>query len=267
MFAAWRQFSFEEDSVLSPDGSCKHLLWKLARAELLDPTDPTNIRTRTKTIEYLEVQAAAALRKMHDPRLALSDKLTSQNGTNAVDDSAQAHKDMIGCHATNDALAESVFGTFDMILHRCPGISQEAASGVSQAIRSMALSHGDTCSHRKGSKASKESEKLMEKGHIGYFHALPTHEQEALVELARTTVKELRGIDRDDHATLDEYHKVNHCHTMPHNPMLESTVASSNNHSIVCRRGGRPMRTQSSTHSSRGMRWRSASLSAGVSVA
>lgn len=210
LFAAWRQFSLQEETVLSPDGSCKHLLWKLTRDELLNPKDETNVRTRQKTIEYLEVQAVAALRKMQDPKLALCDKLTSQGGANAVDDTSEAHLDTIGCHATNDALAESIFGTFDMILHRCPGISQEAASGLSQAVRSMMLSLGDSVQHKRGSQASKEAENAK-KEYIGYFYSLPVHEQEALVELARTTVSEMRGIDRADHAALDQYHKV--CHT------------------------------------------------------
>lgn len=207
LFAAWRRFTLEEDSIMSPDGSQKHLIWKLARDELLNPMDATNMRTRTKTIEYLEVQAAAALRKMHDPRLALCDKLTSQHGVNAADDNSQAHTDTLGCHATNDVLAESVFGTFDMILRRCPGISQEAASGLSQAVRSMMLSLGDNVAHRKGSRAAREA-KDKEEDYIGYFYTLPVREQEALVELARSTVREMRDVDRADHATLDEYHKV-----------------------------------------------------------
>lgn len=36
---------------MSPDGSTKHLLHKLARDELLVPTDATNMSTRAKTIE------------------------------------------------------------------------------------------------------------------------------------------------------------------------------------------------------------------------
>jgi len=112
-FADWRKYTFEKDTRLSPDGSKPHLLYKLARDELLQPTDATKIRTRAKTIEYLEVQCAAALRKMHDPKLALADKLTSQDGANSIGKQAQAHADTQGCSASNDALAESVFGTFD----------------------------------------------------------------------------------------------------------------------------------------------------------
>lgn len=110
---------------------------------------------------------------------------------------------MIGCHATNDSLAESVFGTYDKILRRCPGISMEAASGVAQAVRSMTLSLGDVVSHRKAHC------KVEQKGGTGWFHGLPEKEQEALIELARLTVKEMRDQDRADHRTLDEYHKVN----------------------------------------------------------
>eukprot|EP00327_Prymnesium_parvum_P001617 CAMPEP_0182849310 /NCGR_PEP_ID=MMETSP0006_2-20121128/29494_1 /TAXON_ID=97485 /ORGANISM="Prymnesium parvum, Strain Texoma1" /LENGTH=72 /DNA_ID=CAMNT_0024979843 /DNA_START=79 /DNA_END=294 /DNA_ORIENTATION=- len=62
---------------------------------------------------------------------SLHNHLTSQDGKERYEGSEQqAHLDMVGCHATNDTLAESVFGTYDMILRRCPGISMEAASGV-----------------------------------------------------------------------------------------------------------------------------------------
>lgn len=116
--------SYEEETIMAPDGKTKHLVWTLVRDELLSPVDPTNVLTESKTIEYLEVQCIAGLRKMHDRRIAIHDKLTSMDGANCIDNSQQAHRDTIGCHATNDALAESVFGTYDMILRRCPGKSQ-----------------------------------------------------------------------------------------------------------------------------------------------
>lgn len=215
LFAQWRRYSMEEDSICSPDGHTKHLVWKRVLSELQSPVDATNVATRSKCIEYLEVQCAAALRKLHDPKLALSTQLTSQDGAYRYDSSSQAHLDMLGCHATNDVLAESVFGTYDMILRRCPGISMEAASGVAQAVRSMSLSFGDAVAHRKA-KCRKE-----EKAGTGWFYSLPEHEQEALVELARVTVKEMRDQDRNDHRVLDEYHKV----IMPMRTNLAVTVS------------------------------------------
>lgn len=260
LFAEWRRYTMNEDSILSPDGSTKHLVWNLTLNELLAPMDATNAATRDKCIEYLEVQCVAALAKMHDPRLALRDKLSSQNGEHSFENSRQAHEDTIGCHATNDALAESVFGTYDMILRRCPGISMEAASGVAQAVRSMMLSLGDQVCHRKAS-CKKE-----QKHCVGWFYGLPEKEQEALVELARTTVKEMRDIDRNDHRTLDEYHKVRASFTYsPHVVGCFQTLTRGL-YSAVDRRDERPMNKMNSIRSSRSMRSPLAFLSDGVSV-
>lgn len=132
LFQEWRRYSMQDETVLSPNGKTKHKVWKLARDELLVPSDETNVRTRLKTVEYLEVQCRAALRKMQDPKLALRDKLSSADGSNSVGNTGQAHLDTKGIHATNCVLAESVFGTFDMVLRRFGGISMEAASGVAQ---------------------------------------------------------------------------------------------------------------------------------------
>ncbi|KAL1495338.1 hypothetical protein AB1Y20_016708 [Prymnesium parvum] len=43
---------------------------------------------------------------------------------------------------------------------------------------------------------------------MGYACSLPERELEALVEMARFSVKENRDIDRADHAALDNYHKM-----------------------------------------------------------
>lgn len=177
LFAEWQRQTFEEEHVLSPDRSRKHLVWKLVREELLNPQDPTNKLTHDKTIEYLEVQCAAGIRKMHDPRLALCDQLTSKEGIHSIGRSADAHADLVGCHATNDSLSEGTFGTFDMILRRCSGVSQEAASAVAQACRSKMLSFGDNVAHRK------ESTKAEVASYEGLCFKLPPHEQESLVEL------------------------------------------------------------------------------------
>lgn len=58
LFAEWRRYTMEEDTLLAPDGVTKHWLWKQALAELSSPDDATNIATRAKCIEYLEVHGA-----------------------------------------------------------------------------------------------------------------------------------------------------------------------------------------------------------------
>ena len=182
LFAAWRKYTFEEQLCLSPDGSTKHLTYALVRAELLNPTDPSNVASRLKTIEYLEVQATGGLKKMRDPKISLAKWLTSQDGAHAIGKSQLARADTLGLDATNDRLAESCFGNWDYVLRRCPGITMEAASAIAQAIRAKSFAEG------------------------GAFHLLPPHEQDALIEFARTTVREERKVDRAHHAELDSYH-------------------------------------------------------------
>lgn len=69
-----------------------------------------------------------------------------------------------------------MFGTFDMVLKRFQGISMEAASGVSQAVRSKMLSLGDRVARRK------QCTKVTEESYVGYVHSLPEHELQALVD-------------------------------------------------------------------------------------
>ena len=59
--------------------------------EALRPSDPTNVASHQKTVEYLQVQCAAAIYKMEDRKLAIADKLTALNGLNAFGNNSQAH--------------------------------------------------------------------------------------------------------------------------------------------------------------------------------
>mgnify|MGYP007078093354 CR=1 FL=1 len=163
LFAEWHDRMFDTDHVMSPDGTEPHLVFKLARDELLNPTDPTNARTRLKTIEYLEVQCKGGLEKMTDPKLALKQHLEVPD--------VLARADTIGLDATNDRLAESLFGCWDYVLRRNPGISLEAASALVHAMRSKTYGEG------------------------GRLEQLPEKEVRALIEMSLITVGEMRAID------------------------------------------------------------------------
>ena len=178
LFAEWRKYMFEDKCALSADGTTSYLTYKLVRDELLDPRDPTNQGSRLKTIEYLEVQAKAALLKINDPKLALARNLAPVEGVGDV----LGRADTIGLDATNDRLSESIFGMWDYILRRNPGITLEAASALVQAMAMKAFDEG------------------------GMLDQLPEKEARALFDMARTTMDEMRVIDRADHAALDAYH-------------------------------------------------------------
>jgi hypothetical protein len=134
-------------------------------------------------LRLIEVQCRASLKKMHDTKLAIADKLSSLGGAkSSAKLTAADHADLMGLDATNDRLAESVFGRYDLILRRFPGISMEAASALAQAMSAKSFDEG------------------------GAFWNLPERERHALVEYARTTVREMRAVDRADHKELAAYH-------------------------------------------------------------
>ena len=143
------------------------------RDELFDPKDPTNQKSRVKTIEYLEVQVKGGLRKMTDPKLAIKQNLETAD--------MLARADTIGLDATNDRLAESVFGCWDYVLRRNPGITMEAASALVQAMRNKPFANG------------------------GALDQLPEKEALALFEYARLTLREMRKVDHAHHADHDAY--------------------------------------------------------------
>ena len=93
--------------------------------------------TLTLTLQYLQVQCAAGITKMHDTRTVLPEYLTSQDGAKCWSKVAKGHADTKGTEANNDKFSESVFGVFDRMLKMFHGVSREAASGLSQVTASQ----------------------------------------------------------------------------------------------------------------------------------
>jgi hypothetical protein len=185
-FHEYLNHMFEKETVRSPDGSKKHPQYKLAMEEVLNPKDETNQRTYNLTVEYLSVQCAAGVRKMHDPKTVLPQYLSSQDGAQSFGKQAQGHADSMGCECANDKLAESVFGTFDRMLKQFSGISREAASALAQAMRHKSFWRGDSVERRKQQQPPPPG--------IGYFWTLPWQEREALVEYSISAVRETRKV-------------------------------------------------------------------------
>ena len=190
----------QEDTRMAPDGKTPHPWYKLALAEVLDPTDATNRRTRDLTIRYVQAQFAAGIRKLHDPRTVLHKYLTSQDGELSFSKQAQAHTDSRGCEMTNDKFSESVFGTFDRALRRNEGCSRAAAAALAHGMRMKSYWQADAVQHRKQQEPPPPSR--------GYAYTLPWQEQHALVYYCQRTVREHRKVDRADDAEDAAYVKA-----------------------------------------------------------
>lgn len=91
LFREYLRYTFAHEVCLSPDGRTRHLKYKLALDEVTAPSDTSNQRAEAKTIEYIQVQCAAALEKLHDTKLAIADKLQSDGGANSVGNTEAAH--------------------------------------------------------------------------------------------------------------------------------------------------------------------------------
>ena len=81
----------QADKVLAPDGKTKHQWYKLALAEVLDPEDETNRKTRDLTVEYLRAMFTGGHAKLHDNRTVIPQYLTSENGALSFGNQAQGH--------------------------------------------------------------------------------------------------------------------------------------------------------------------------------
>ena len=75
-----------------------------------------SVQATEKAVELAECMANAALQAMRDPRRAIADKLTSQEGVNAAGKLDSVHEKAAGAHQMNDHV-ESNFGCFDLVAH------------------------------------------------------------------------------------------------------------------------------------------------------
>ena len=148
--------------------------------------------------------AISGLKKMRDPKIAISDWLTSQDGKYSLGNNAEAHRLTVGAHTTNDRV-ESNFGGYDAVLRIFENISVEAAAGLAQQMR---MHHFDSCerhglSDRRKAKAAQETQ--ADGGSTGFMYALSEEVQEAGVEAARQLRAEARRWERADRKEQAEY--------------------------------------------------------------
>ena len=83
------------------------------------------------TLKLIQQMATRALEKLHDKKIALADKLTSQGGVNALGKRQEAAERTHGIDGTNDR-SENKFAIADYVMRTYRGISVFNASGIVQ---------------------------------------------------------------------------------------------------------------------------------------
>jgi hypothetical protein len=129
-FAAWRAEQLEKE-VTAADGTRYYVAREVLREARTPRPGSGNEQAKAKTLELAKAQATRALEKMHDKRLALADKLSSQDGENAYSSNADAHARTLGVHGTNDGV-ENKFASADYTMRTYRGISVLNTSGIVQ---------------------------------------------------------------------------------------------------------------------------------------
>jgi muconolactone delta-isomerase len=83
------------------------------------------------TLKLIQQMATRALEKLHDKKIALADKLTSQGGVNALGKRQEAAERTHGIDGTNDR-SENKFAIADYVMRTYRGFSVFNASGIVQ---------------------------------------------------------------------------------------------------------------------------------------
>eukprot|EP00966_Prymnesium_polylepis_P244308 5650139-Prymnesium_polylepis.1 len=163
------------------------------------PTGSGEEIARPFMLKVLKAQAERALEKLHDKRLALSNKLTSQDGDYAMSKNADGHRRTMGCNTTNDAV-ENKFATGDYVMRTFRGISVVNASGIVEQRNAHDFDRAVTIvSDRRKRRADGEPEKQEQ----GFFWRLAEAARHALIRTGRRLAPEERKGARADKAAHD----------------------------------------------------------------
>eukprot|EP00966_Prymnesium_polylepis_P184914 4285642-Prymnesium_polylepis.1 len=201
LFQAWRE-ELQTETFPSPDGSKHHPWYQRILSEARAPVNKSSAAATDVTIDLAQAMAVAGLAKMRDPKIAIADWLTSQDGSKSIGKNAAAHAATAGAHTTN-CRVESNFGSFDHVLRTFESICIENASGIAQQMRMHHFdSRTDHVVHdrRKAKQAAKPTSSS-----VGFFDALSEQVQQSGIEMARLLKPEARADARADRKEQAEY--------------------------------------------------------------
>ena len=138
-FKEWQQELF--DTVVKAEDGTEHFIVREVLREARAPAPGSGNHQATElTLKLAKEMASRALEKMHDPKLAIADKLSSQGGANAFSANADGHARVQGVHGTNDS-SENKFAISDYVMRTYRGIgpSSTPLASCSNALRMTSI--------------------------------------------------------------------------------------------------------------------------------
>ena len=128
---------------------------------------------------------------MRDPRRAIADKLSSQDGANAVGRLADVHEHTKDTHQMNDHV-ESNFGCYDLVAHMFRYTTVENLSGIAQQMRNKDFFLPVPVASRSQQDVAGGGQRP------GFFYrGLSESMRESLVDMARLDAEDARKAGRE----------------------------------------------------------------------
>ena len=223
-FALWRREQLEL-TVKAEDGT-KHLVMQEVLREARTPTPGSGCYQATAlTLELAKLMAQAALDKMYDPKVALADKLESQDGVNCFSKNQDAHEKTIGCDGTNDKV-ENKFASADWVMRRAQ-LLEPAASALLLAhplpltppriFRNISVLNASGVVQQRAShdydrplqvvsdrRKRKAAEPEAAAPRLGFFWRLSRELRRSLLRMVRQELPSAQKVARDEKVAHDE---------------------------------------------------------------
>ena len=203
-FKEWREEQAAA-KVTAEDGTTEYSIMKeVMRRAQTPPEDSGEWQATDFTLKILKAQAERALEKMHCKKIALADKLSSQNGINSFAANADGHARTMDADGMNDAV-ENKFAIADYVMRAFRNISVFNASGAVQQRTAHDFDHPlIIVSDRRKRKAGNE-EPAADAQEAGFFwRVLDGKLRGALVRMSRHELDGARKTAREEKQAHDE---------------------------------------------------------------
>ena len=191
--------------VKAADGKTEYFLVKEVLRRARSPAEGSGEQQATAvTLEIIQAQAQRCIEKMHDKKIALADKLESQQGPNSYASNHNGHERTKGAHVNNDAV-ENKFATADYVMRTFRYMSVVNVSGCVQQRTAHDFDQPlRIVSDRRKRKATAAAQEEAETQRVGFFWRLTKELRHALVEMARRDAAGTRQAARKDQQAHDE---------------------------------------------------------------
>ena len=203
-FKDWREEQLTA-KVRAEDGTTEYCIVEEVMRRAQTPlVDSGEWQATDVTLEILKAQAERALEKMHDKKIALADKLSSQDGINSYAANADGHARTKEADGNNDGV-ENKFAIGDVVMRMFRNISVFNTSGIVQQHTAHDFDQPlFVPSDRRKRKQGREDPEVAQQEAGFFWRVLDTKLRGALVDMSRRELSGACKTAREEKRAHDE---------------------------------------------------------------